>query len=447
MKKLIFILLYILLIITVEATEQIPDIVIYKNQKCYLGTHWTYPSPLEIYFLNKYGASPFTMHSTSNYRGFVATWEVNKDELFLTKINIKNDELDLKIIFNENVKNNKVKADWFSGYLFFMGKPYKTWHDSPYSNDKFYNIDYSVYIFLEIYKGNIINQHIIPLRDKKNKNLQVYESLHEKYEKYIESNKYENNKNRIHSKLNDSEIKKFLNIISVINKINDDRNEEYEKKRKKEKEKYLMQCFEIYSKLEGYNEFIKTFSIEDATLGYINTMPYSVFLELKSKSKCLVDSIWWWNPVTDNKASTSWDELLIYYENASKKLNMHQWIKEWKDSDPSNSIEIHVLGHSIGETEHNYNNFTLLAWNHAQLQGKPQYFFLLRNKDDWFAEIFLNDESDESLITFILENQKLSNNHWLYKYNLSYHPTQETPEYIIVNKNGKWEKNQNKKFK
>ena len=88
MKQKITILFIILAIFMVRAfsTEQEPDILNFQEQKLRLQTGWGDPSPLETYFLQNNKKSPFRMLSSANYRGFIATWKIENDKLYLTYI-------------------------------------------------------------------------------------------------------------------------------------------------------------------------------------------------------------------------------------------------------------------------------------------------------------------------------------------------------------------------
>ena len=88
MRKATLILsLFIISIIKVSATEQIPDLLIIENDTFYLKTF-----PLEQLRLKKkikvapfdYGDYGFV--STACYRGYVATWKVIDDKLMLIEV-------------------------------------------------------------------------------------------------------------------------------------------------------------------------------------------------------------------------------------------------------------------------------------------------------------------------------------------------------------------------
>jgi hypothetical protein len=108
-----------------HATAQVPDIVTYEGKKRPLLTN-----PLESYFKKEderpnFHTSP-GVRVTSNWRGYVAMWEVVDDTLYLVGLdswickdlrpeNCK--RADLKELFGEKYVDGKVKADWFTGEL------------------------------------------------------------------------------------------------------------------------------------------------------------------------------------------------------------------------------------------------------------------------------------------------------------------------------------------
>lgn len=66
--------------------------------------------------------------STGNYRGYVATWEVQSNKLYLVAINgwiaesfDSHKRATLELLFPGRVKDDRVFADWFSGRIFTPG--------------------------------------------------------------------------------------------------------------------------------------------------------------------------------------------------------------------------------------------------------------------------------------------------------------------------------------
>lgn len=104
------------------ATEQVPDKLLYKDLKLALNTGWGHPSPLQTYFYQNQMPYPFTMLSTANYRGHIATWVIQNDRFYLKEINVKEnnyspDKYAIKPKTNSAGIANLVFADWFSGVI------------------------------------------------------------------------------------------------------------------------------------------------------------------------------------------------------------------------------------------------------------------------------------------------------------------------------------------
>ncbi len=117
-----------LISLTVHATEQSPDRLIFKGDTIYIETY-----PLEILMNsdslihNKiFGYDTVLCISSGCWRGHIATWEISNDSLFLTNLIAGCDDytFDLAWVFGDDkVKNDKVFADWFSGDLL----EYQSW--------------------------------------------------------------------------------------------------------------------------------------------------------------------------------------------------------------------------------------------------------------------------------------------------------------------------------
>ncbi len=115
-------ILLILLSLSLFATEQSPDILIYKSDTIFIDTY-----PLESLMesdslLKKkiFEYSDEICMTSGCWRGHVATWKIENDSLFLIKLinGCEDFEFKLENVFGENnVENNQVFANWFSGDL------------------------------------------------------------------------------------------------------------------------------------------------------------------------------------------------------------------------------------------------------------------------------------------------------------------------------------------
>ena len=125
MRRLLVALIFTALLpAAAAATAQAPDVIHYEGKKQMLFTN-----PLESYFKKderpKFQIGPASM-STANWRGYVATWRIEDDALYLVALdswickdlrpeNCK--RADLGELFGEKYVDGKVKADWFTGDL------------------------------------------------------------------------------------------------------------------------------------------------------------------------------------------------------------------------------------------------------------------------------------------------------------------------------------------
>jgi len=120
---ILFIFLYIFL--NLQATVQEPDRIYFDNELVCIGNRngfefidsSCYPlsscgKELERPNINK-GSS-----STANYRGYIATWALRNDSLFLVKMqNIDFDEVPLELFFPNQKIHNGIFASWYKGML------------------------------------------------------------------------------------------------------------------------------------------------------------------------------------------------------------------------------------------------------------------------------------------------------------------------------------------
>ena len=116
-----------------NASPQLPDYIIYKND-----TIATYNLILEAYFQNPEEDKLFGLSfrntlglegmSFNCWRGYQAIYQIENDSLFLAHIiechSIRNidrelSDKNLRVLFGNQVRNNKVFIDWFSGEISF----------------------------------------------------------------------------------------------------------------------------------------------------------------------------------------------------------------------------------------------------------------------------------------------------------------------------------------
>jgi hypothetical protein len=116
------IILVTLISITVSATEQIPDRLIYKTD-----TIGIYTYPLESLIKTDPLINKRVLHysnticgSSDCWREYVGTWKIINDSLFLTKLTdgCENHIFNLKKVFSKRkTQNRKVFANWYTGEI------------------------------------------------------------------------------------------------------------------------------------------------------------------------------------------------------------------------------------------------------------------------------------------------------------------------------------------
>ncbi len=132
-SKIVFFFLLSFSVQSILATEQEPDILHYKGYKLKLETGWGHPTPLQAYYNQKKIDYPFQWYSTANYRGHVATWKIDGDKMYITKIRVEDEShspMKYQIVSEDSslMKRDKVLADWFSGVLVCNRTKKKSWN-------------------------------------------------------------------------------------------------------------------------------------------------------------------------------------------------------------------------------------------------------------------------------------------------------------------------------
>ncbi|OAD21658.1 conserved hypothetical protein, secreted [Candidatus Thiomargarita nelsonii] len=155
MKKIVTTLFLIMLTGNVLATAQYPDILVYQGKNQPIFTN-----PLESYF-DKQHPRPknvFKFSCTANWRGYVATWKIEENDLYLVKLvegSCGEDapEIPITTIFPE--QQAPIKANWFSGTLRIpLGKRLQYVHMG-------YGSIYEKELFLTIENGKIVNEELV----------------------------------------------------------------------------------------------------------------------------------------------------------------------------------------------------------------------------------------------------------------------------------------------
>ena len=124
-RTTLMVLATLLLPAVAKATAQQPDILIYKGK-----TYALFANPLESFYKSEKERPLFRVRpnvmSTGNWRGYVATWKIENNLLFLVKLDawICRDwngntcrKVSLPRLFGKRYRKGKILADWFSGTL------------------------------------------------------------------------------------------------------------------------------------------------------------------------------------------------------------------------------------------------------------------------------------------------------------------------------------------
>lgn len=160
MKKTLSLVIILIASMPIYGTEQVPDILYYQNKKFALSTGWGHPSPLQTYFFQNNIKYPFTMLSTANYRGHIATWDIFDNKLYLREVSVEENkyspkEFSIKSYTDTLSKNDNVFADWFSGVI------------ESQLIDKNGERNFNSQYYFHVRKGRIVNTQIITDKDYK----------------------------------------------------------------------------------------------------------------------------------------------------------------------------------------------------------------------------------------------------------------------------------------
>ena len=211
MKKLIIIFIYLNVVINIFATAQFPDKLIYNGVIYNLTVN-----PMELYFNNNPDKRPRpNVISSALWRGYIATFEIIQNELWVVDIiiNVSTFDYENRRFTNEYESviqecldgRDRMKLDWFNGVLVLpQGKIVEYVHmgyDSIYEN----------YILIAIGNGSYI-------RDFNLNNTQYVRFRNTVRERFRNSNEYQ----ELYDKINEGtfteeDLQYFINFFSTIN--------------------------------------------------------------------------------------------------------------------------------------------------------------------------------------------------------------------------------------
>lgn len=157
---LVFSALVLLLATPAWPTAQIPEKIVYEGTEGFLFTN-----PLETYFTKDNPRPEFAAPHTACWRGYIGSWEIREDTLYLTDLKawLRDSEGKAAPAEFERIfpgKTKPMKADWFTGTLRIpRGKPIRYVHMG-------YKTVYEYDVFLRVDAGKVIDRQTIDNRGK-----------------------------------------------------------------------------------------------------------------------------------------------------------------------------------------------------------------------------------------------------------------------------------------
>lgn len=143
-NKILFGIILIFKSILCYATAQIPDYIRYNGK-----TYSLFTNPMESYFFEFPDKRPKGQFFTANWRGYVATFEIKQNELYIIRI----DSGGFNVIKECINGLDTTKVDWFNGLLILpYGERIKYVHLG-------YESLYEHYILIEIHNGNVYKEY------------------------------------------------------------------------------------------------------------------------------------------------------------------------------------------------------------------------------------------------------------------------------------------------
>jgi hypothetical protein len=128
---------------------QVKDSILIKGEKYYL-----YTTPLDSYWSKRNPKPQIRPTKSTCWRGYIATWEIVKDNLYLVDIifHAHDGGFGLDYLFPNNT--GKIKADWYTGEVKIPigNKLYQEFMEDPvYDSDWFISIEH----------GNVLSQRYL----------------------------------------------------------------------------------------------------------------------------------------------------------------------------------------------------------------------------------------------------------------------------------------------
>ena len=213
MNKIITILIFITVNASTFATDQYTDKIIYNGKKYNLQI-----TLLEKFFEKNPELKPLDeIQSTALHKGYVASFEIKNNQIFLTDIEVLSKDKDVKegypykfkSVLNDIFPNSKsIQMVWFTGIVVI---PYgKNLNYTSYERE----LEDDNYFVLEFENGNLNKEICL-----NNENYLAFKK--EQYEKFKLTNEYKEVQNKIQERLNEVDVDYGIRqqIIKYLPKI------------------------------------------------------------------------------------------------------------------------------------------------------------------------------------------------------------------------------------
>lgn len=149
--------------------------------------------------------------------------------------------------------------------------------------------------------------------------------------------------------------------------------------------------------LAGWEGALRRARVTEATIGFINMQPFSLFVELDCVGGSVIDGIRWWNVYDETELGYDGDDLVQALDAAEQAANGLPFLKAWKAADPGRHITIDIVGRT-GHAERNLRNFVEPAWKDSGLEGDPEFELTLRSAPSEWSSIWFSAASKGALL-------------------------------------------------
>lgn len=400
---------------TANATTQFPELLISTKSSGGQDTIRLYSYPLQHYFIHCAGTSPFQMISTANYRGYVGTWQLSRDSLFLVGIEMDECPLSLDSLFGAE-HGKRFFAGYFSGYL--------TTQTRKRGMLRILQIQNGVLKATTIVSENeFLNP--LPARGTSTRAKLLQGAL--KDEPSCTCAQDSSSRSRASA------------VERYVASVRDSMAREAASMQAAEQKEVDEKLFKMCSADSGYLRFLDRFKISKNSIGLINFFPYSAFFMLEPKSPKIIRSSWLWIPVVDQKLTMPFKEVVEYFSGADEYLASVPWLQKWASSAKENEVELHMLGGGLGECEPELSTDGGAAWMTAGFAGAPRFKVLLRHKRRALATLYFNSSQSGALLTSLDSTlqapvPELANTH------VFFHDKSKSPQYVILQPDGSFKK-------